>query len=139
MPLLAEGGEARLYANNAGEVRKAYHRQALGKALKELQGLLLAGAHQPQAGTSLVRLLGVEWPLGGARPTALLLEQARTDLRSFLLDRGRAPLPLRQVLQLALALAAAVTRLHGAGLCHKDIHRCVSGREKRWNDGTCCD
>lgn len=138
MPLLAVGGEARLYAcSGGGEVRKAYLRQALGKALKELQGLLAAGAHEPQQGgtSPLVRLLGVEWPLDSPRPTALLLEHARTDLRGLLLDRNeqgrRPPLPLRQVLRLALTLAVAVARLHGAGLCHKDIHRCASRRSRR--------
>jgi hypothetical protein len=173
--LLAEGGEARLYVCAVGKeedeegeevvVRKAYHKQAMGKALKELQALLAVGAHLPLPSSSssasspssssssssscccpaLVRLRGVEWPLESPRPTALLLERAHTDLSTHLLTQAtaeeqqqqqqgqqqagrwrlRRPLPLSQVLRLAIALAAAVARLHAAGLCHKDIHRYV--------------
>lgn len=154
--VIAEGGEARLLllllADGGEVVRKAYHRQAMGKALKELQALLVAGAHLPlppaaagqeekEAGAassscpSLVRLQGVEWPMNASRPTALRLERARTDLRRFLQEERKRPLPLPQLGALALGLAAAVGRLHAAGLCHKDIHRC--GRLKQSNVHAC--
>ena len=156
MRLLADGGEARLYATcGSGPddwVRKAHHKHAAGKALKELQALLAAGAHAaadddddppspPSSPLPLVGLRGVEWPLDSARPTALLLERASGDLRSLLLAGGgqKQPpptqphgqqqrggggaLPFPQVLKLALGLALAAARLHNAGLCHRDIHR----------------
>lgn len=108
MQLLAEGGEARLYATcGPGPddwVRKAHHKHAAGKALKELQALLAAGVHaaatadddrpaSPPPPSSplplpVIGLRGVEWPLDSARPTALLLERASGDLRSLLLAGG---------------------------------------------------
>lgn len=158
--VIAEGGEARLLLLVEGDgegVRKVYRREAMGKALKELQALLAVGAHLPAPAAkeeeaederavssssscccpSLIRLQGVEWPVDSPRPTALVLERAQTELRRFLRQaRKQRPLPLPQLVALALALAAAVGRLHASGLCHKDIHRC--GSSGIWGDGRTC-
>lgn len=153
--VIAEGGEARLLLLLEGDgagVRKVYRREAMGKALKELQALLAAGAHLPDSADeedgavssssscccpNLVRLQGVEWPVDSPRPTALVLERAHTDLRRFLQRAGeQRPLPLPQLVTLALGLAAAVGRLHASGLCHKDIHR--SGSSGIWGDRRAC-
>src|SRR5437879_5337393 len=93
---------------------------------------VLPAAEHPTPATldRLAREYGLKDELDGAwalRPLELLRERGRTmlvleDTRSEPLDRLLgAPMEVRSLLHLAIAITAALTQVHRRGLVHKDI------------------
>src|SRR5882757_8577974 len=93
---------------------------------------VLPAAEHPTPATldRLAREYGLKDELEGAwavRPLELLRERGRTmlvleDTRSEPLDRLLgAPMEVRSLLHLAIAITAALTQVHRRGLVHKDI------------------
>jgi len=66
---------------------------------------------------AIVRLLDAE--LDAERPHLVLAHVDGPSLSALISKQG--PLPLQQVLPLALELSAALHYLHGLGLCHLDV------------------